>query len=133
MPNEVKQDQDILEVVKQNPEAAKILAKIMAKRETAMEKAKENVRANYPYADADSIRQSPHHDHLKEVDVTCVKCGTVHVRHTGDLKQCKGICPDCKKQEKTAAKEERKKYENAARKLARGEISPEEFQAIVAE
>ena len=96
-------------------EVLELARKIKEQRAKALEASAVNVREKYPFADASTLRRSPEHPHLIEVDVTCVSCGDVHMRHTGDLKQTKGICPKCKKEEKAKAKARAKDLMRLAR------------------
>ncbi|MDP2728247.1 MAG: hypothetical protein Q8P59_11975 [Dehalococcoidia bacterium] len=106
-------------------EAAKKLLKQKVKKE---QKAKENVRVNYPWADAETIRLDVVANKM-QVDVTCTLCGDVHPRYTSDLFQTNGVCSKCKKQATKAAKEERKALlKRVTEMLASGQLKDEDLE-----
>jgi hypothetical protein len=97
--------------------------KLIAKRKKAKTDSQENVRKNYPWAIADSVRYD---EGLKryQYDVKCVKCGKVHPRFAQDLSETKGFCDACKKEREKAEKAEKDKLMAKAMKLLEaGEIT----------
>lgn len=118
------------EQVQYTPEVIAAAQKILAKREKAAETSRQNVRENYPWADADTHRFN---EELRryEVDVKCVECGTIHARACQDLKQTAGFCPDCKKErDKQKNAEKKALVAQAMKMIADGKVSlPAEDEA----
>lgn len=116
-------EQTATQAVELTPELEAVVKRELARRQKAKEKSQANVRAKYPWADADRARYNDRLDRY-EYPVQCKTCGQEHWRAAQDLFQTLGYCDECQKEAKKAKSKTKKELMAQALKLiAEGKIS----------